>query len=503
MSCKVEIRKNGANKEVYISGYVNAVERDSRILPPKMTSSPEVRGSFVERVSAGVFDRAIKKAHNIDVRFNHEYTIGSTSDRRLTLKEDEIGLFAEVVTDDEKVVASAEHRRLRGWSFGFVNPMERWERGKYYDRRYLDDFELTEVSILDIEPAYYGTNIVNVEMRSESGNKIELRFFDDETERNRAINEIRRKKIELLGTGYVDKSGNGGIIEARYNSYHDPENGRFTSSDMNSWGSGAALVVEKGEKGKGTYVINSKLPNGGTALNSASTVKPQMSSKVGKSLANSNIEYNEVQNLSKPLSEQEIIDKIGGGDMTKGSCSSLAFAYMANKNGMDVTDYRGGGSRKFFSKDNNINEIAQLSGVKSSTFTDKSEANSVYKALGSMEAGKEYYLSSGRHAAIVRKKENGFEYLELQSPVQNGWKPFTKRTAKERFDCTKTPTKIFNYGLKTPVNGFVVENGKTYLAKKTLLIDSSSVGTKEYQRIMGYINTAANQQKKGESGGIK
>lgn len=51
---KIEIRS--AN-EVHISGYINAVERDSRVLPKQMC--PKATSDFVEKVSAGAFGRAI------------------------------------------------------------------------------------------------------------------------------------------------------------------------------------------------------------------------------------------------------------------------------------------------------------------------------------------------------------------------------------------------------------------------------------------------------------
>ena len=44
----VEIR----SKSVIISGYVNAVERDSRVLPASMC--PEATAPFVEQVEAGM-----------------------------------------------------------------------------------------------------------------------------------------------------------------------------------------------------------------------------------------------------------------------------------------------------------------------------------------------------------------------------------------------------------------------------------------------------------------
>ncbi len=57
---KIEIRSSG---EVHISGYVNAVERDSRVLPPQMAA--RATGSFVEKVSAGAFRRAISRNPNV------------------------------------------------------------------------------------------------------------------------------------------------------------------------------------------------------------------------------------------------------------------------------------------------------------------------------------------------------------------------------------------------------------------------------------------------------
>ncbi len=53
---KVELRSNGT---VHISGYVNAVERDSRVLPAKM--APSATGNFVEQIRAGTFARSLRR----------------------------------------------------------------------------------------------------------------------------------------------------------------------------------------------------------------------------------------------------------------------------------------------------------------------------------------------------------------------------------------------------------------------------------------------------------
>ncbi|MDR0697936.1 MAG: hypothetical protein LBG28_01765, partial [Tannerella sp.] len=67
----------------------------------------------------------------------------------------------------------------------------------------------------------------------------------------------------------------------------------------------------------------------------AKLVKPVKYSldEVVKALVDANVGYNEVRSFPKQLTETEIISRVCGGDLTKGSCSSLAFAYAGNKCG--------------------------------------------------------------------------------------------------------------------------------------------------------------------------
>lgn len=163
---QIEIR---SNNEAVISGYVNAVERDSRIMP-KGKGATAVR-NFVERVKAGTFDRAIKRGKNIELRFNHGRIIGDTSSN-LELYEDNIGLYARAVISDTEVIEKAQRKELRGWSFGFIAEGETWDKEGEIDRRTLEDIDLKEVSILDKTPAYFGTS---VEVRGEESNVFETR----------------------------------------------------------------------------------------------------------------------------------------------------------------------------------------------------------------------------------------------------------------------------------------------------------------------------------------
>lgn len=58
-------------------------------------------------------------------------------------------------------------------------------------------------------------------------------------------------------------------------------------------------------------------------------------------------EYVDVKKHEVQPTQDEIIKRVGGGDMTAGSCSSLAFAFAGNMCGYDVLDFRGGKSLDF------------------------------------------------------------------------------------------------------------------------------------------------------------
>ena len=198
---KVEIRNAG--REAHISGYVNAVERDSRVLPQSMCRT--AAGPFVEKVRAGAFAKAIAANPNIRMLFNHDKNreIGRTVDGTLKLTEDAIGLRAEAVITDPEVVSAAKKGELRGWSFGFTQPVDDWEptSNDGIQRRNLSGFALDEVSILTKIPAYFGTS---VEVRSLTDGEecfSELRAIDDAAEvtaQPEFSADYYKKQVELL-----------------------------------------------------------------------------------------------------------------------------------------------------------------------------------------------------------------------------------------------------------------------------------------------------------------
>ncbi|KMV75772.1 hypothetical protein PSAG_04862 [Fusobacterium animalis D11] len=202
---------------------------------------------------------------------------------------------------------------------------------------------------------------------------------------------------------------------------------------------------------------------------------------------NDKVEYNEVRKLQKKLTTEQIIKKLGGGDQTKGSCSSLAFAYIGNRNGYDVLDFRGGISTEIFATTRNIVEIANLDGIESKVIKRANDYKAVKELLTFVEEKKEYYLETGKHATIIRRGNRGFEYLELQSETENGFKKLDSSVLKTRFGCQTSYS----------VSG-------TKFEKSNVLIDVDSCkNSEEFKNLLGYINTAKDKQNKGEGGYAK
>lgn len=175
---KVEIRDDS----VKIDGYVNAVERDSKVLT-------DIDGDFIERIKAGAFQRALDRARRtgyaVKVLLNHDYEreLTNTGDVTTNIVEDNIGLRCTCEIRDEDVVKKAKERRLSGWSFGFIPLMFDEEQTEGKPRRIdVRELDLKEVSILDDTriPAYNGTSI---ETRAENHDDlIRVRMTNDSVE---------------------------------------------------------------------------------------------------------------------------------------------------------------------------------------------------------------------------------------------------------------------------------------------------------------------------------
>lgn len=212
---KIEIRNNTAE----ISGYVNAVGRDSRTIP-------DARGGFVEQIEPGAFRAALERAEDVRLLLNHDKNraYASVKDGTLTLSEDSIGLRAKAVISDAELIGKARNGELRGWSFGmYVNDSDFEERAGNIPRRHVRGLDIFEVSLIDRTkiPCYAGTS---VECRADGEQLAELRSGDDEEP---DISEERSEPVDYsavddiiaeLRYGAVDNI----IAELRYNPYHDP-----------------------------------------------------------------------------------------------------------------------------------------------------------------------------------------------------------------------------------------------------------------------------------------
>ena len=187
----------------------------------------------------------------------------------------------------------------------------------------------------------------------------------------------------------------------------------------------------------------------------------------------SGIKYLAPVKYVKTPSEEDIISKVGGFDKN-GCCVSLACAYMANKAGYEVLDFRGGDSRTFFSME--WKRFSKLLGCDSEKGTNDYETSKA--VLSRVESGKEYWFSTGNHAAIVKRVNGTLQYLELQGhPEENGWKELNDSVLKSRFRCKKSRSQP-DYS--------------------TLVEASKIVDNQEFFSLMGYINTEEDKQKKSK-----
>lgn len=206
------------------------------------------------------------------------------------------------------------------------------------------------------------------------------------------------------------------------------------------------------------------------------------------------VEWKEVAKMKNRLTEEEIINKLAGGDKTCGSCMSLAYAYVGNKFGLDVLDFRGGNSCNVMARGEYL--LSKLGKAVDNTVIEIGSTIRPAKALlKQVEKGKEYIFVTGRHASIVRKNDEGeLQYLELQSSTKNGWQNFEYEF--------KTKWGIYKYTisdiLKDRFGCGALSAGISYLTDISCFENDD-----ELRDLLGYINTAVDKQEKGVSGGIK
>lgn len=186
---KIEIRSDS----VHLSGYVNAVERRSAVLPQRVCRA--ALGDFVEVIRSGTFAESLKRNPDVALRFNHERTVADS----VELREDNIGLHAEATVSDAEIVRAAREHKLTGWSFGFTRPEAQWtgpdEDGIY--TRSISSLDLVEVSILTKRPAYPATS---VEVRDGEAQEYEYRQLEEENEVEDLTTDLEPEKEAIKST---------------------------------------------------------------------------------------------------------------------------------------------------------------------------------------------------------------------------------------------------------------------------------------------------------------
>lgn len=259
--------------------------------------------------------------------------------------------------------------------------------------------------------------------------------------------------------------------------YEVPNNMTYQQWKSKYVDNGQELVIDEPNltKSKKDNIINKNMSEQGEKLKQA--------------CEKSGVKYIAPQEFKIQPTTDEIIERLSGGDKTKGSCSSLAFAYAGNKAGLDVLDFRGGNSWYIFSSNMYIIDITKLPGIESYFIEHTNDFKAVSELLEKVVEGKEYYLVTGRHAAIIRKNKLNYEYLELQSANKkdNVFKVLDNESLKKRFRCCRSRT-VFG----------------TKMESRNILIEIDSLGkSDDFRALLGYINTEKGKQKKGVDGYVK
>lgn len=193
---KVKVRSDGS---VRITGYVNVVERESKLL--SKCQAHDVSMDFTETISAGAFRESLRNHPNVELRFNHQRKLTDAQSGGLSLTEDSVGLYADCIIADSEVRQAAQAGKLTGWSFGFTNDVaEVTQSSDTTQHRRVRSLLLREVSILTLPPAYVATSITGVEQRMENEPEIMLRS-EESPQVGGEVNvadELRKLRIKIL-----------------------------------------------------------------------------------------------------------------------------------------------------------------------------------------------------------------------------------------------------------------------------------------------------------------
>ena len=246
------------------------------------------------------------------------------------------------------------------------------------------------------------------------------------------------------------------------------------------WGGSPTVISEKELRERYNITGGNKTLFSAPVQNVAqqATPKSYLSDTFQKKL--DGIEFRACKDLAKAETQDQVIATVGGGDQTKGSCASVALAYVGRSNGIDVLDFRDGKSRDFFAKKYNTRDMASECGIIHKMVDDFSKTGWEKLKSADLEDDVEYLLSYACHMSVIRKNGNNFEYLELQSNWRNGWNKLNAKKLKSRFGAS--------------------DSGRFY---KMDIYDVRSYDGDKFKEVLGYLNTAPGKERKGKGGTIK
>ena len=173
-----------------VGGYINVTERESEMLYSKRK-----RKWFKEVMKRGVFQRAIEKAREIPLLFEHnwEKRLATTKDKSLTLKEDNVGLKFEAIIEDRSVYDQVKSGAINSCSFGFRALEEEIEPiDSRLERRFVSDIELLEVSLVS-NPDYVGSSAEARAYEEETAE--ETKEKEEVVEAESEVEEVRTEEV--------------------------------------------------------------------------------------------------------------------------------------------------------------------------------------------------------------------------------------------------------------------------------------------------------------------
>jgi HK97 family phage prohead protease len=185
ITLKIEVRADGA----HITGYVNVTGKMSR---PVITP----HGKCIEVIEERAFADAIDRAGDVSVTVDHDKThiYASTSSSTVALKEDAIGLHADVLITDPSIIDLAQKGKIRGWSFGMYNVVDAMEqRAEGLPIRHVKKLDLDHITlVVNKNPVYSATS---VELRADAETDIEIRSNNDNVDLQMV--ETPKKPVDL------------------------------------------------------------------------------------------------------------------------------------------------------------------------------------------------------------------------------------------------------------------------------------------------------------------